>query len=251
MRSLLPPTGELGPDAVEAAYAWPDRPWLRVNMVESLDGAVVAPDGLSKAISTPADTRLFSALRGRADALLVGAGTVRAERYRGAAPKQRLQDARKEAGQRPAPVVAVVTRSLALDPSSDLFTAAVERPIVLTVRAADAAARAAISERAEVVDCGEKEVDLVAAVEALRERGLTWVHCEGGPTLLGALAAADLIDEWCVSVTPHLAGGSYPDGTSPSRMVSGPPLPHSPAPLTLQRVLEDEGTLFLDYGRPR
>jgi riboflavin biosynthesis pyrimidine reductase len=249
MRSLIPATGDLTTDEVDAAYAWPDAPWLRVNMVETLDGAAQAQDGLSRGIATAADARLFGVLRGRADALLIGAGTLRAERYQPAAPKARYSEVRAKAGQRPAPVIAVVSRSLALDVSEALFTEPVERPVVLTTASADRAARRAVSEVADVIDCGEDEVDLNIALEELRARGLTWLHCEGGPTLLAQLAAADLVDEWCVTLSPKLAGGSYPDGTSPGRILSGLALPDVPRTLELNRVLEEAGTIFLSYLR--
>ena len=249
MRSLMPADGELDADGIDVAYAWPDEPWLRVNMVTTVDGAVVAPDGLSRGIATRADAHLFAALRGRADALLIGAGTLRAERYRPAAAKPRYAQARAAAGQRPAPVIAVVSRSLAIDVADDLFVNPVERPIVLTVDSAPAAALAALSRVADVVRCGETDVDPTLALTALRERGLTWVHCEGGPNLLTLLAGHDLIDEWCVTVSPRLAGASYPDGTVPPRLLAGGPLPLSPTPLRLSHVLSEDGTLFLTYGR--
>ena len=67
-------------------------------------------------------------------------------------------------------------------------------------------------EVADVVIVGDDDVDLPAATAALRERGLHRVHCEGGPTLLAQLVAADLLDELLLTVTPLLAGGAYGDG---------------------------------------
>lgn len=251
MRSLLPAAGEIDAEHIDRAYAWPDQPWLRVNMLSTLDGAVVAPDGLSRGIGTAADAQLFGTLRGRADALLIGAGTLRAERYRPAAAKAAYQSARAAAGQRPAPVVAVVSRSLDLDISDDLFAHPIERPVVLTVAEADEKRRREVSVVADLIDCGDGEIDLRIAVDALRRRGLTWIHCEGGPHLLTSLAREDLVDQWCVTLAPHLAGARYPDGQDPGRLLAGGPLPESPWPLLLERVLESEGTLFLTYGRAR
>ena len=78
-------TGPLLPDDAEAAlthlYRYPGRPWLRANMISSLDGAATGPDGLTGSINGPADLRVFTTLRALADVVVVGAGTVRAEGY--------------------------------------------------------------------------------------------------------------------------------------------------------------------------
>jgi riboflavin biosynthesis pyrimidine reductase len=71
----------VGEGSVEELYAWPDRPWLRVNMVSTVDGAAQGPDGLSGSINNDVDHRVFDLLRVGADVVLVGAGTVRAEGY--------------------------------------------------------------------------------------------------------------------------------------------------------------------------
>ncbi|MDH2413366.1 dihydrofolate reductase family protein [Nocardioides sp. CER19] len=75
MRTLV------GDGSVEELYAWPDGPWLRVNMVSTVDGAAQGPDGLTGTINNAVDTVVFDALRVDADVLVVGAGTVRAEGY--------------------------------------------------------------------------------------------------------------------------------------------------------------------------
>jgi riboflavin biosynthesis pyrimidine reductase len=61
---------------------------------------------------------------------------------------------------------------------------------------------------AEVVRCGDDDVDPVQALAALRGRGLDRVLCEGGPQLLHALLAADLVDELCLTTSPVLVGGA-------------------------------------------
>src|SRR5712692_8334157 len=121
MRELLPAPrllGAVGPDlvgALAASYAYPDRLWVRANMIASVDGAV-SLDGRSGGLSGPADRLLFTVLRSLADVILVGAGTARAERYGKARPARLWPQLRR--GRPPAPPVAVVTRSLDLDPAS-------------------------------------------------------------------------------------------------------------------------------------
>lgn len=138
MRMLWPEARDPLDDAgIDDAYAWPPGLWLRANMVSTADGAARSPDGLSAGISSPVDKRVFGRLRGLADAILVGAGTVRAEGYRPARPKRSFEARRAAAGQRPAPVIVVVTRSLDLAPDLPLFAGPVERPVVLTCSGAD------------------------------------------------------------------------------------------------------------------
>jgi len=252
VRMLLPrPADDLTDQDLDEAYAWPGwpqaQPWLRANMVSTVDGSARGPEGLSGAISGEADKRVFGRLRGLADVVLAGAGTVRAEGYRPAREKPSFAERRAAAGQEPAPVIAVVSRSLDLDLSSELFATPGSRPIVITAESSDAGRRSAVAEHADVVVAGDADVDLRAAVAALNDRGLVRIHAEGGPSLLGDLAAADLLDELCLTVSPVLVGGSYDDGPAIPRILSGAPLPDAPRPLSLVHVLEDAGTLFLRY----
>ena len=114
-------------------------------------------------------------------------------------------------------------------------------PVILTHEQAPEAKRAALATVADVVTAGTDRVDLAEALRHLHQRGLRHVLCEGGPQLLGTLAAADLIDEVCLTVSPHVAGGNA------SRIVSGPPTPLRR--LTLTHVLTADGFLFLRYRR--
>ncbi len=222
MRRLLPsPSTDV--DLVDAYAYPPERPWLRANMVASVDGAATA-EGLSGGLSGEADRRVFGVLRSLADVVLVGAGTVRAEGYRPAALP-----------------IAVVSNRLDLDLSAPLFTAAAHRTLVLTSGAAVALRLAAVREVADVAICGAERVDPGLAVQALRDRGHARLLCEGGPGLLGQLAVAGLLDELCLTISPVLAGGDA------SRVLTGLPVA-PPARLRLQHLLEDEGFLFARYA---
>jgi riboflavin-specific deaminase-like protein len=236
---------------IDRAYAWPDWPvptaWLRANMVMTVDGAARSPSGLSADISSDADRRVFGRLRGLADVVLAGAGTVRAEGYRPARVKPDFAALRAQAGQTPAPAIAVVSRSLDLDLDGPLFHEPSTPTIVITTTSSDERRRELVSRKADVVVAGDENVDLHRAVAALNERGLHRVHAEGGPSLLADLAAHGLLDELLVTLSPVLAGGSYADGTRVPRILDGSALPDSPRPLRLHHVLEDDGTLFLSY----
>lgn len=197
------------------AYAYPEprsagvrEPWLRANMVSTLDGAA-QHDGKSQGISSAADMRIFGVLRALADVVVVGAETVRQEGYRPARARAEFAGSREAAGQGPAPVIAVVTASLDLDFSLPLFTSPLVPTLVLTGAAA-APDRVAAAEKAgaEVVIAGDgMGVDPVRAVRALAERDMTRLLTEGGPRLLGQMVAAGVLDELCLTLSPTLTAG--------------------------------------------
>jgi riboflavin biosynthesis pyrimidine reductase len=241
MRQLLPGPELDDPDLVQL-YAYPPGRWLRANMVSSADGAAIL-DGATAALSSEGDRHLFALLRTLADVIVVGASTVRAERY---APVRRreLWD-HLRAGRPPTPPIAVVTGRLDLHPSSRLIASAPPhaRTIVITTAAAPPERRAELAERADVIVAGEETVDLKAALDALADRGHQRLLAEGGPHLLGQLTDAGLLDELCLTIGPLLAGPGA------SRIVSGTPLGVPPQPLTLAHVLEDNGFLLCRYTR--
>lgn len=241
MRRLLPDPA----DAVDTldAYAVPrtDGPHLRVNMVSSIDGAA-AVDGRVGVLSGTADGALLHELRSLCDVLLVGAGTIRAEGYGPIRLSPDDQDRRAATGQRPVPRLAVLTRSLALDLDAPVFTEATARPLVVTTEAAPRDLRDRAAAVADVVVAGEDEVDLARAVRELAGLGMPRILSEGGPHVLAAMYAADLVDELCLAVAPIVtAGGEL-------RITAGPPL--APAvPMHLGHVLEKDEFLFLRYTR--
>ncbi len=234
-------------DTVElaASYAYPEgsRPWLRANMVASADGAATL-GGTARGLSSPADRRLLQLLRGLADVILVGAGTVRHERYGAAPAKDDWQPLRRAAGQAPAPTVAVVSRSLDLDPEASLFTEVQPgaRTAVLTAASAPTERRRALDKVADVIVAGDEEVDLARAVDELMGRGHTRLLTEGGPHLLAEIVGCGLLDELCLTLSPLLTAGGA------QRILTGDAFPE-PARMGLAHVLEEDGHLFLRYVR--
>lgn len=242
MRVLLPvPSAPDEPaEDLDRAYGYPPgRAWLRANMVASVDGAATA-NGRSGGLSSPADKRIFRQLRALADVIVVGAGTARAERYAAVTPAETMPAQREARGQTPTPAIAVVTSRLDLDPGSGLFADAATRSFVLTCAAADPNRLGALREVADVVVAGEERVDLPVALDALAQRGLRRMLCEGGPTLLAQVAAAGRLDELCLTVSPLLTAGRA------GRIMAGPELTH---PLRLTHLLEEDGALFARYAR--
>jgi riboflavin biosynthesis pyrimidine reductase len=243
MRLLSGAGTEFDDSGLAGAYAYPEPQWLRANMVASADGAGFL-DGRSAGLSSPADMRLFGLLRVLADVVIVGAGTARLEQYKPARRRPALAELRAAsvgADRPPAPPIALVSRQLDLDLESPLFTAAPPdaRTIVITCASSPDDARAAAARVADVIVAGDLVVDLKEATAALRHRGLGRVLCEGGPHLLGQIAADGLLDELCLTVSPVLAG------PGPTRVTAGAPFPARP--MTLAHVLEEDGFLFCRY----
>ncbi|MFE4058930.1 pyrimidine reductase family protein [Streptomyces sp. NPDC059096] len=242
-------------DELAEAYAYPERApggepeagqvWLRANMVSTLDGAA-QHDGLSHALSSDADMRIFGTLRGLADAVVVGAETVRREGYRPARAREAFAARRAAAGQPPAATIAVVTASLDLDLSAPLFTAPSVPTLVLTGAAAPPDRVLAAEEAgAVVIVAGEgAAVDPVRAVRALAERGLARLLTEGGPRLLGQFVAAGVLDELCLTLSPTLTAGD-------AQRVAGGPGVAVPERFALASLLEQDGFLFTRYRRVR
>lgn len=253
MRRLFPVTDQTDETAVREwglgeladAYAYPtgNAPWLRANMVSTLDGAA-QHDGRSQPISSATDMRVFGTLRGIADAVVVGAETVRQEGYRPARAREAFAERRAAAGQAAAPAIAIVTASLDLDFTLPLFAEPLVPTLVVTGAAAPAE-RIAAAEKAGavVVTAGEGAgAEPRRVVRALAERGLTRLLTEGGPRLLGQFVAAGALDELCLTVSPMVAAGD-------AQRIAGGPSMAVPERFELASVLEEAGFLFTRYRR--
>ena len=184
----------VGPDTDDLGelYAPPRTPWLRVNMVSTVDGAATGESGTSGSINNAADKQVFDHLRATCDVIVVGAATARAEGY-GPADRPIVVVSRRDEvpeGLRGAPAGSVVVRPLG---------------------------------------------DAVAFRAWLLEQGWSTVLCEGGPTLLGHLLGAGVVDELCTTVVPRAVGGDH------GRIAVGAPVD---APLRLHTLLEQDGTLL-------
>jgi riboflavin-specific deaminase-like protein len=220
------------------------RPWVLVNGVTSTDGAT-AVDGRTADLGGPADHTVFHLIRSAADAILVGAGTARAEGYRPPrAPAGEAAEHRAARGQATRPRLAVVSRRIDLDPAL-AFLHDDPPPWLITTEQPPVEAMAAVEGLVEPLQVGGDEVDLVAALAGLGRRGVGVVLSEGGPTLNAALAAADLIDELCLSIAPVVVGGAT------DRIVGPRPVLPELQGYRIAHLLEADGLLLLRYLRAR
>lgn len=200
-------------------------------MISTVDGRA-AVEGRSVALGHPADRALLRELRAQVDAVLVGTGTLKAERYATLLDEdQRAQ--RREQGLPEHPLL--VTWSRTLDLPLDVPVFSEEGTPVAVYTTSDAAGPEGLDVR---------RVDALADVPAdLAARGMPVVSCEGGPTLLRELAAAGAIDELLLTLAPLLAAGGAP------AILEGPALAE-PARLALRSVHRAGDHLFLRYARP-
>jgi riboflavin-specific deaminase-like protein len=237
VRLLYPDCRPTSPDELASGLrlgdkAPPDRPYLVLNMVSSLDGKATI-DWRTKGLSTELDRQLFHRLRTQGDAVMVGAGTVRAERYGRMAKSDELRDAREVEGLARDPVAVIVSARLDLPVDLPIFGEPEQRVIVAT------GSDASLPEvKAEVVyeRCAD---DLRLLAARLREQhGIRSVVCEGGPTLNSYLLAAGLVDELWLSLHPKLAGGA-----AALSIVAGRELVE-PTELEPISVAEGDGDLF-------
>ncbi len=244
MRQLVPTAADVDPVRTYLAAerpAPPGRPWVALGMIASLDGAT-AVTGTSGGLGGPADQAVFRAVRAIADVILVAAGTVRAERYRPVGFGDDVRTARADAGRSTEPPrLAIVTARVDLDLESALFTDDHSRPLVLTTTDADPDRVAATAAVCEVRRFGTGTVDLRAALASLADDGAAVVVAEGGPSLNGSLADADVVDELCLSTGPVLAGGDS------RRIVSGAAPRHDR--YRLASLLTEDDLLFSRWVR--
>lgn len=240
LRYLHPDSGPVDPlDMVfaEERQSGGDRPWVMFNMVASVDGATAIKGG-STALNDEDDKRLFAAIRAVPDAILVGAATVRAEKYRAVTLDEERRARRIERGLDPVPRLAIATATLSLEPDMRVFDDPEHKPLVITGADVPAERIDPFLDRSDVVQLSD-----LSSASILRSLGdATVVLCEGGPSLNGQLMADGYVDELALTMSPLVAVGQS------NRIAHGPNL-DSPFEMRLTRVLQGDRALFLRYVR--
>jgi riboflavin biosynthesis pyrimidine reductase len=212
MRTLLGPDGDL-----RELYAAPHTPWLRVNMVSTIDGAATGESGLTASINNAPDQRVFHLLRELADCVVIGAGTARIEGY-------------------PPLDVPTVVVSRSGDVPEKMRDAETGQVLLATVGvAAGLEAARDVLGTDQVLVLGSHRVDLGSLKHALVERGFQDILCEGGPHLLRDLLDQGVADEVDCTFVPRMVAGTHP------RITDGPPVD---VPLRLHTLVEEDGTLL-------
>jgi riboflavin-specific deaminase-like protein len=242
VRRLLP---DPGPATVEQQLdlyrpweqGFDERPFVAMNFVVTVDGRATI-EGRSGPIGSDADTAMLAGLRTRFDAVMIGAGTMRVERYSRPVRNPEKRERRERIGLPPEPLMAIVSGRLDLPWDAPLFGEPEGRVVVFTTSETEPPDTATSLE----VIRHEEAVDLAEALRHLRqEREVRALLCEGGPHLYGQLQAAGLVDDLFLTIAPKLSGGGAP------RIIEGE-LPDV-APLELAWLLEEDGELFARYSR--
>jgi riboflavin-specific deaminase-like protein len=208
------------------------RPYLGLNMVSSLDGKATI-EWRTKGLSTELDRRLFHHLRTQADAVMVGAGTLRAERYGRMTKTAELREKRVAEGLAPDPLAVIVSARLDIPADLPLLNEPEQRVVIAT------GSDATLPELGHQVEYARVGDDLPKLMAYLQEtHGVRSVLCEGGPTLNSYLFAAGLVDELFLTLNPKVTGGA-----AALTIVAGRELVE-PAELDLVWVAEGDDDLF-------
>ena len=241
-RQLLPEPAEL-PDGAAVVddlrfgeLAHDDRPYLVLNMVTTADGRATI-GGRSGPIGNEADQDLFHALRTRVDAVMVGAGTLRAEKYGRLVRKPERREARERAGLAPDPLAVIVSGRLDLPPDLPLLHEPEQQVLVATF--SDGQLPGPRHRGTCASTAAPSTYPRLLAI--LRGRGVRSVLCEGGPTLNAELLRAGVVDELFHCMAPKLAG--EPDAPT---MVTG--VLHEPVAMKLVWLMENQDHLFARFS---
>lgn len=241
MERLLPDPGATTIDKQLATFdpaalcTTDDRPYAFSNFVISVDGHATM-EGRAGPLGSRTDIAMLMGLRARAEAVMVGAGTMRVERYGRLIPNPDLRARRERIGLPHDPLAVLVSGSLDIPWDAGMFTCGAGRVLIFTT-SGEKPPETATPVR---VVRDEGQVDVVAAARHLRrERGIRALLCEGGPRLHADMVAAGLVDELFVTRAPKLAGGPGPG------LLSG--LPEAEIGLDLEWLLREEDELFARY----
>jgi riboflavin biosynthesis pyrimidine reductase len=192
--------------------------------------------GRSGPIGSDTDTEMLMELRACVDAVIIGAGTMRVERYGPIVPSPARRERRDRRLLASDPLAVIVTGTLDLPWDAGLFTAG--RGPVLIFTSSDREPPQTVTPVRVVRHQGR--VELAAALAHLRrERGVRALLCEGGPRLHGELLEAGLVDELFVTYAPKIAGGIGPG------LIEG--VGERVRELELAWLLEEDGELFARY----
>jgi len=223
-------------EGLELASRAPDeRPYVITNFAITLDGRATL-HGRSGAIGSDADTQMLVGLRTKVDAVMIGAGTLRAERYGRVVPDPEKRARREREGLPHDPLAVIISGRLDVPWDAPLFTDGGGRVLIFTASETEAPETRTPLRLVR----HEGPVDLGAALNHLRiEHGVRTLLCEGGPILHAQLIELGLVDELFVTHAPKLAGGEGPT------LAEG--LPELERPLELAWLLENDGELFARY----
>jgi 5-amino-6-(5-phosphoribosylamino)uracil reductase len=184
-----------------------ERPYTLLSCCLSLDGYLDDSSEQRLVLSGEADLDRVDALRADADAILVGAATVRNDNPRLLVRSRARVERRLAAGLPASPAKVTVTALAKLDPTAAFFTTGETTKVVYCTRDTAAGARDALGDVATVVECGQP-LRMRRVCEDLDRRGVRRLLVEGGATVLSQFLAEGLADELQLAIAPFFVGDS-------------------------------------------
>jgi riboflavin biosynthesis pyrimidine reductase len=236
VRRLIPPEPEnsdinadITHSQLRSLYTAPRRVWLRLNMIQSINGSAIGADGTSNSLTNRTDRHILHRIRELSDVIVVGAKTLRIEGY--TPPQTRF---------------AIITRTGNManynlqkpqkqnDPPLIIFPRSVERTVVSNLGHLKA-------ELIPIADNKTGNIDFHATVLALHSRGLFAITCEGGPHLAAQFLTNNLVDEFCLSTSPQFV--------FPRTPLIAETQPFEQQFVLFQLLVDDESTLYARWHR--
>jgi riboflavin-specific deaminase-like protein len=215
------------------------RPYVVANMISSADGRATL-HGRTRTLSTETDKKLFLELRTLVDAVMVGTGTIALERYGPLLRSEDHRERRRARGLEPVPLAVTASRTMELPVETRLFQDPDSRIVVITNSEREPPA---VPAKIVVERTPGPEIDFAIGLERLRAKHrVRALLVEGGPTLLGAMVLANVVDELFLTLAAKLVGG---DGER--SLLEGYAL-DDPADLALKSVLREGDYLYLRYA---
>ncbi len=184
-----------------------DRPYTLLSCGMSLDGYLDSPECRRLALSNRADFDRVDAVRAEADAILVGAETIRRDDPRLLVRSAEHREGRVSRGLPPSPVKVTVTAAGTLDPGRRFFALGPVDKVVYCPTEVEESMRRRLGDAATVVGMGER-ITMRALAEHLHAGGIRRLMVEGGGSLHTQFLAADLVDELQLVVAPLFVGDS-------------------------------------------
>lgn len=221
-------------------YPWPKKVWFRANMVQTLDGSILDSQGKIDLITNEIDKAVFRLLRQLSDVIIVGSNTANTNKYEDIKVSDSNKELRKKLKLQQKPRLAIITNNFNLE--KDFFEKwkDINPPIIYTNMQNESRVKN-ITNYAEIVFCGEKEVNLKNMKKDLINRSFKRILCEGGPNFLSSLFKQNLIDELDLTLQVKLS-----QVKNALKITSG----HSFDPaveLKPLQVIQHENTLLLRY----
>ncbi|MFM1826395.1 MAG: hypothetical protein RLZZ37_1030 [Actinomycetota bacterium] len=175
-------------------YSWPEKPWIRANMVQTLDGSVLDSLGSTELITNDIDKSVFRTLRQLSDVVIVGSKTASKNKYQDIKINEQNKEIRRKLKLKPNPRLAIISNNLNFD--HNFFTNWQDNlpPLIYTHKENQIQVEK-YQNLAEIVLCGQNQVDLKAVKKDLIQKSFKRILCEGGPTLLNSMFQNNLIDE--------------------------------------------------------